>query len=78
MEFSSTTGGTVVSGVYGTHPVEQDWDRRASQYLNSPAKLSIGVGYGVKPIELGKCVGVSQCSSFTNGLGVGTSHVSVV
>ena len=50
-------------------PLERGWSRRASQRKNSPAKLSIRVGYGVEPIELGKRIGVLPSSSFTNGLG---------
>ena len=41
------------------------------------AKLSIRVGNGVEPIELGKRTGVCPSSSLTKGLRVGTGHVSI-
>ena len=34
-------------------------------------------GDGVEAIELGKRIGVLPCSSLTNDLGVGISHVSI-
>ena len=34
-------------------PLERGWGRRASQHKNAPVKLSVGVSYGVKLIDLG-------------------------
>ena len=44
---------------------------------NSPSKLCIGVGNGIKLVELGGRIGVSLGSSLTNSFGVRTSHVSI-
>ena len=57
--------------------LEWGWGRGASQHYNSPAKLGVGVGNGVEPIEPGKHAGVLPSGGLIDGLRVVTSHVSI-